>query len=78
MFKQPYLEPGTTHTRLTILRPLGPNVSRSKFLCLCTCGKVKAIGGINIKNNKSKSCGCLRTENLRREHAKFVIKQRGY
>ena len=32
------------------------------WLCLCDCGKEKEIIGKNLRNGKTKSCGCLRKE----------------
>lgn len=34
----------------------------SRWLCLCNCGKEKIIRGSSLKNETTKSCGCLREE----------------
>jgi hypothetical protein len=33
------------------------------WLCLCDCGKYKNVNGASLRNNTSKSCGCLRKDN---------------
>lgn len=48
---------------------VGASTKRSKsgdvyWKCICSCGAEKIIGSINIKNGKTKSCGCLRKELL--------------
>lgn len=35
---------------------------RLYWLCLCSCGKIKAILPANLVTNKIKSCGCLRSK----------------
>lgn len=34
----------------------------AQWLCQCECGKTKVIRGSSLKNNLTKSCGCLRQE----------------
>jgi len=34
------------------------------WLCMCDCGVEKIISGYDIKNNHTKSCGCLKNEQL--------------
>ena len=51
-----------------------PNASSSfpLWLCRCDCGTEAIVMGENLKNGRSKSCGCLRDEllrNRRRNHA---------
>jgi len=43
-----------------------PNGKRGepKWLCRCECGKEKIIFGKNLRHNHTKSCGCLRDENI--------------
>ena len=33
---------------------------RIQWLCVCDCGTQKIIIGKNLKNNNTKSCGCLK------------------
>lgn len=43
----------------------GPNKRRQvAWLCLCTCGSQKNVLVVLLRSGKSKSCGCLRAENL--------------
>jgi len=34
----------------------------TKFRCLCDCGQEKVVIGYNLRNDHTKSCGCLRKE----------------
>lgn len=34
----------------------------TRWYCKCDCGKETIVHGINLKNGKTKSCGCLRRE----------------
>lgn len=36
-----------------------------KWVCECSCGKRKVIRGTDLRNGKTKSCGCLEKENLK-------------
>ena len=48
-----------------------------RALCLCECGKIKAVNIQNLKSGKSKSCGCLRRE-LHTTHGKSRTGSREY
>lgn len=55
---------GQIFNRLTVIKEVKPYISpkgnrQSKWLCLCSCGQEKEIRGHDLKNNKTKSCGCL-------------------
>lgn len=52
---------GDRYGRLKVIaleerRPSG----KSKWLCLCDCGKTKSAIGTSLRNGNLKSCGCLR------------------
>lgn len=51
-------------------RPLPCGQSIREILCLCDCGQDKTASPSNLRNGGSTSCGCLRTEGLRKWHAK--------
>lgn len=36
--------------------------SQKRYLCLCDCGNEKVILGRNLKNQNTKSCGCLQKD----------------
>lgn len=44
--------------RLTPIKYIG----KSKWLCKCDCGKEVIVSTQNIKNGHTKSCGCLKIE----------------
>ena len=49
--------------RWTVIKFIGVTKNRqSNWLCKCVCGIKKEILSHNLKNGKSKSCGCLREE----------------
>lgn len=44
----------------------GPLVSNSRLWhCRCDCGGERAVSTSNLRSGKSKSCGCLRVEDIR-------------
>jgi len=52
--------------RLKVIKRKYPNGKRGepRWLCRCECGKGKIIFGKNLRHNHTKSCGCLRDENV--------------
>ena len=42
------------------------------WICECDCGEIKSIKGKYLRNGDTKSCGCLRSENL--VHGKEEVK----
>lgn len=40
--------------------------SKARWFCECDCGTVKSIFQTNLLSGNTKSCGCLRQENMRR------------
>lgn len=54
---------GKKFGRLTVIKRTGSNEGkRIIYLCKCECGKEKIIRGDNLRNGKTKSCGCLHNE----------------
>ena len=58
---------GQTFGRLTVSDRADDYISPSgrsfvQWHCKCECGKGVVVLGINLKNGKTKSCGCLRAE----------------
>ena len=67
------IAPGTVFGKLTVLRYAGSNARHeSQFECLCECGTRTLILGAQLKNGKSKSCGCAH------KRGKNNIKWKGY
>lgn len=56
MTEEPILPPGS---RLSLIERVP---GEYKWLCLCTCGTVKAYYTSAIKSGDTKSCGCLRRD----------------
>jgi len=56
---------GKVFNRLTVLGDFGDrdNQNKIKWKCQCICGAIKYISGPQLKSGKTKSCGCLQTEN---------------
>lgn len=43
------------------------------WVCKCDCGKIKSVTGNSLKNGGTKSCGCLRRDNLyNKRHTKYT------
>jgi len=58
---------GQKFNRLTVMRFEGKNKNRqSIYLCKCDCGKELMVLGYTLKNNHTKSCGCLKLQKLTR------------
>ncbi len=54
---------GKKFGRLVVIEFVGRNKRRqSKWLCLCDCGQKSIIFGYHLKDDSTKSCGCLRKE----------------
>lgn len=69
---------GQIFGRLTVLKEAGVYVGKDgkrnglKWLCQCTCGNLTEVLGGQLRKGRTSSCGCLRTENLRK------AKRKGY
>ena len=50
--------------------------SRSRWRCECDCGTVKTISGAALKTGRTKSCGCLRSENMAHQYRVLAEKRR--
>ena len=54
---------GMKFGRLTIVKESGRDKHRNTlWLCKCECGNETIVRGINLKNGRTTSCGCLRNE----------------
>ena len=54
---------GQTFGRLTVIRRQeNTKAWKTRWECLCECGKTIIIQGGNLKNGHTQSCGCLRIE----------------
>jgi len=56
-------ETGNTYHRLTVLgRADNESGQRSRWLCQCECGNTHITRGENLRNGRTKSCGCLQKD----------------
>lgn len=53
---------GQIFNRWTIIREVDANGSSRRFLCKCDCGSISVVSINHLRNNRSKSCGCLHKE----------------
>lgn len=70
---------GQRFGRLTVIRKAPENYHRvtlhpdghkvytcmARWECKCDCGGTKTVIGINLKNGRTKSCGCIAKERCR-------------
>jgi len=57
--------------RLVVIRQVDKgNCNRTRWLCICDCGKEVVIIGHSLKSGHTKSCGCLRKEITRERFTK--------
>lgn len=62
---------GKKVNRLLVLEPVPRTVNnRTKYKCLCDCGKEIIVEGSKITNGHTKSCGCLKKE---RDFGRFKL-----
>lgn len=56
------IEPGSKFNKLTVIKP----ANKSGFsICKCECGNEKIINNYELTSGGTKSCGCLRSENIK-------------
>ena len=56
---------GQKINRLTVVRRIeNPKDKQTMFECLCDCGNTVAVRGNALATGHTKSCGCLRTEQM--------------
>lgn len=54
---------GQVFARLTVLsRAENTKLGAATWLCRCQCGMEKVVGGVQLRNGDTKSCGCLNAE----------------
>ena len=55
------IDSGTKFNHLTVLeKDNSKNKGNTYYLCKCDCGNVVSVNSWMLRNNKTKSCGCLR------------------
>jgi len=65
---------GQKFNRLTVIKRVENNkLQKTMWLCKCECGNEIVVCGYSLKNGHTKSCGCLRKENLERFHKQNTL-----
>jgi hypothetical protein len=64
---------GKTFGRWTVLS----YTSAEQWLCRCECGTEKTVHGRGLRNGRSQSCGCLKTERLVEERPYRALDRAG-
>lgn len=62
-YKYPYDITGFRFTRLLVIEKEYTDKNYAFWKCLCDCGNNITVRSDNLKGRKTKSCGCIRTEN---------------
>ena len=69
-------EHGISDSRLTVLsRAENTKDNRAQWVCQCECGKKCIVIGKNLRNGKTKSCGCLHDEKSKINMQKYNNQQ---
>lgn len=55
---------GLTFNRLRVIRYAGRRKNRAAWFCVCSCGTRVIVTGTDLKRRNTRSCGCLRREQL--------------
>lgn len=65
--RNPKIQIGDKFNRLTVVEFLGKN-KQNVYLwkCICDCGKIKNIITSNLTGGRTKSCGCLLSEHIKK------------
>lgn len=66
---------GQRFVRLVVLERVPSSGKNYKWLCICDCGKQISVYAFNLTSCTTKSCGCLRRENMTKHG---MIKSREY
>lgn len=58
---------GQRFGKLIVIKRVENDKSNStQWLCKCDCGKLKKVSGRHLKDNSTKSCGCLKSEIIKK------------
>ena len=61
--------------RLTVVEPAPPLKGRTRWLCICDCGKTVIAKTEHLTAGRTKSCGCLRRETAKRRMAELNLER---
>lgn len=63
---------GLTFNRLTVIKRAENKGNKAYWICRCECGNItKPICGKQLRNGRTKSCGCLQKEKARERYNKL-------
>ena len=51
---------GNKYGKLTVISSVGSRHKKIYWLCQCECGNKTEVSGVSLRNNNTKSCGCLK------------------
>lgn len=68
---------GMRFERLLVIDASITESGHRRWICKCDCGNKKVIAHSQLKNNITRSCGCLRAETARARMSKHGQAQRG-
>lgn len=60
---------------LTVVEYVGNKNHRKFYKCLCDCGKETRVSGTRLRNNETKSCGCLLRDIHESSSSKWIGKK---
>ena len=60
---------------LTVVEYVGNTDHRKFYKCLCDCGKETRVSGTRLRNNETKSCGCLLRDIHESSSSKWIGKK---
>ena len=60
---------------LTVVEYVGNTDRRKFYKCLCDCGKETRVSGTRLRNNETKSCGCLLRDIHESSSSKWIGKK---
>lgn len=61
---------GKSFGRLTVIKKDSEKHSITHWICQCSCGNIVSVAGKYLRENRTKSCGCLRKELAAEAHFK--------
>ena len=66
---------GNRYGRLIVIKNQD-DLNHQNCICKCDCGNIKSINRYSVKNGKTKSCGCLHSEETSQKFTKDLTGQR--
>ena len=67
-----------TFNQLTVIKELPKKGLLRQVQCKCSCGNIKDIALVNLRTGRTKSCGCLKSKNLKSHTTHGLSKTKEY